>query len=197
MSDFKEFIISDTYESTIEPIQKCFDMNGPELIYIELNKNSGGNLIPVLELIEHLRHAEQKVLLSAKGHIFSAAAVLYFKVLLEKDDSNFRNVSFTKLKEPLLVLFHSPRNESGEFIKFPATKGVVPSNQTPLDIEGQHSIVEAVFHKFLEKTGNRKISSPPEHEEFSGMKHKSQHILECWNSNFDCIFTWHGADEKS
>jgi hypothetical protein len=188
-----EFILKDTNESSIEPILKYFD-NPPDSdhLQITLHGNTGGNLVPVLELIERIRHSDINVSICVKDYVFSAAAVLYFLLLFEKDCSNFTNVQFNPLEKPILVLFHKPRNVEGEFIRFPDSEKLIKKSAIPLDIEGQSLIVERIFHKFLKATGNNEIKEVPRGGDFIGMKHKNQHILDSWENNYDCIFPWAG-----
>ena len=184
-----EFILKDTSESSIEPILACFDNPFQhKCVRIVLDRNTGGTLPPVMDLISRIKYSDSDVCISigVNRYIFSAAAVFYFSLLFGKECGDFANVEFSELAEPILVLFHKPRIcEGGEFIRF--------DNETQSDSGTETGIVERTFRRFLVATGNSEIKVVPNLEGFEGMKHKNQHFLDALENNYDCIFLWDGS----
>lgn len=189
----RRFVLTNTNEQSIEPILEYLDdpfANEP--VDISLVNNVGGDIVPALLLIERIRYSELPITINVSGFVFSAAAVLYFAIVFGKDEGAFESVNVGELDAPILVMFHKPRRVNGSFIGFPDASKKARVTAIPLDIEGQSKVVEQVFKRFLGEVGADEIKEVPEGEDFVGMKHTNQHIWDCWESNFDCIFQWSG-----
>ena len=79
-------------------------------IFISIENNHGGEIVDVLDLIRAIQYSDTRITLSAKELIASAAAVLYFFLLINSHKPEFKNVKIAPLDDKLTVTFHRLRN---------------------------------------------------------------------------------------
>lgn len=196
MCKLREFTLTDMQEGSLEPLVAIFNdcLTDCEEVRIFLKHNSGGDVPPTFELIEGIRYSDIKVRISTHGFIFSAAALFYFYLYFEKQNGNFKNVTFDKPNEPVVCLFHTPRNIEGtRYIRFPENIPTGPEKPIPLGIEEQAKVVNRIYFNIIDELELAKPKDAPQGECMCGLIDVAQHTKECWDNNCDFIFLWQGS----
>lgn len=146
----KRFIIEGSIEENyllfneVKEALDCFDEN--DEIYIIFNKVTGGDIEEIFELIHQIRYTFAKVFVAAHNFLISAGAFFYFCLLLNQDE--FKTLTVYPLVAPILVVFHRPRKEEGNYIKFSETIPIDVSKESlPKNIEERTALLDKVFNK--------------------------------------------------
>jgi len=189
----QRFIIEGTIEQNYKQFQKIKNILGlyPEEnndIVLILKRVDGGDVQEIFELINSIRYSETKVTLCAYDYLISAGALLYFYLLLNITENDFKNVTFSPLVSELMVVFHRPRIEEIDHIRFSED---IPESvnecTSPRNLDEQTKIIDNTFEKLLGFLGFNGLSGS-HHKE--GYTHKAEHVRSIYYSNGDFIFKY-------
>jgi len=180
-------------EDNIGKVKSYFDeLNSPyNKIELILRNNEGGNIVPVIELINEIRYSDIHVYINAQGYIMSAAAVLYFYLMLHEDEEEFANVTVCQPLSELLVVMHRPRKEEQDYVQFaePASESIKPGTM-PSSLSEKTRFVDDLFENVMDLLGHLKNPLPPADSVLSEMTHVSEHIRKIYYANGDFLFKY-------
>ena len=184
-------------EENIGEIKSYFDELKPpyEKVVLILRNNEGGDIAPVLELINEIRYSDIPVSINAQGYIMSAAAVLYFYLLLHEQEEEFSNVLICPLVSELLVIIHRPRKEEPDYVQFaePVPESIGHAS-VPTKLSEKTRFVDDLFEDVMKLLGHVANPTPPTNSVLSEMTHVSEHIRKTYYANGDFVFKY---DDKS
>lgn len=195
METKKIYLDERTTEANISEIKVVFDeLNSPyKKIELVLRNNEGGDIAPIIELINEIRYSDTLVHLNAHGYIMSAAAVLYFYLLLHKHEEDFSNVTVCPLVSELIVVMHRPRKQEPNYVQFaaPASESVAPGAM-PRTLSEKTRFVDDLFEEVMALLGH--VQNPPAPIDgcLAEMTHVSDHIRTTYYGNGDFVFKFSG-----
>lgn len=120
-------------------------------VNIRIENNNGGNIQGALELIRNIRSTNNtRFNVTVHGYLASAAAVLYFHLLLNSKNSEIQNIRFIVPIDELEITLHRLRNENTNEVIQPENNSEYNLGCTIIDAGKQSWFVDDTFEQVLD-----------------------------------------------
>lgn len=170
------------------------DMWENDELHLIIKESEGGNLEPIAFLIDQILYSKVKTVVSAEGFLISAAAYLYFRLLIESKENCFIEVSTPQKSIP--IVYHKPRVSDGEYYGFSSDLKGIPEKQSKLsEMLKLEELTDTLFYQIADLLNWRDNIEVPYHNEEGRLKHKFHHLKESYETYKDVVFMYGGTDE--
>ncbi len=163
---------------------------------IVIRHNMGGVLRCVQDLIDEISYCKEDsvtIIIEAEGYIVSAAAFLYFSLLIRSQSGEFRHVSVKEPSPPVLVVYHKPRtNERSGYMQF--LENMLRGKERDgliSDMDKWEKETDTLLPEILKLIGyDKHIGKSFNNDESGDYISQSDHALCAYNRNYEFVFRY-------